>query len=406
MPFASTDRVQLAYIKEVTPGVTPTSGSGSKKLRMTGESLKFAKTKTADNEISDDAQPNSSTTTNASVAGDINLHVQYAEYDPLIAGVLRSAWAPFGTNGVGATFTVTAFTATTITASVATSGSSLFTNLQLGQWFRLSAPGNPNDGKLLRVSSTVAPTATVLTVDSATPLSTTGTNVTNCAVQSSRLVNSTTLSSFTIERQSADVGQFFAYSGCHPSKMSVSMATEAHTTGSISVMGYKGKRGDATVLPGALAESQTYEVHSGVVGVGQLWEDGAPTEATVKSISFDVDSGLRAQTALGKLGAVGMGIGTIAVTGTISIYFEDGALYDKYENDVYTSLVFSSLDPDGNGYVYTMPRVMLTDATIVAGGKNSDLMAEFQFEAKADRKNAVAALRKTIIIDRVGAAVA
>lgn len=401
--FASADRVQLAIIKEVTRGVTPTTGSGSRKLRMTGESLAFDLTKTPDSEITSDAQPTSSTTTNASVAGDINLHVQYAEYDPLIAGVLRSAWEPFGTNGVGASFIGT-FTATTITASVATTGTSLFTALKPGQWFRLNAPTTDNHGKLCRVSPTVAPTATVITLDPNTPLAV-GTSIANCSIASSRLVNATTLTSFTVEKQVTDVGQFFTYRGMHPSKLSMSFAAESESNGSISFMGYGEELSGATKLPGTLAESQAYEIHNGVVGVGKLWENGVPAAITVKSLSLDIDSGLRQQTALGALGAVGMGIGTIAVTGSITLYFENGDLYQKYAKDTYTSLIFSTLDVDGNGYVITIPKLMLGQGKVLAGSKNSDLMAEFQIEALADRRNANAALKKTVIIDRVGTAV-
>lgn len=403
MEFASADRVQLAYVKEVTAGITPAAGNISRKLRMTGESLAFDLTKTPDSEITADAQPTSSTTTNASAAGDINLHVQYSEYDPLVAGTLRSAWEPFGVNGVGATFTGT-FTATTITASAATAGASLFTLLKPGQWFRLNAPGNDNHGKLLRVSTTVAPTSTVLTVDANTPL-TVGAGVTNCSIASSRLVNGITKSSFTIEKQATDVNQFFTFRGMHPSKLSMSFAAESESNGSISFMGFSHELSQATKLPGTLGESQPYDIHNGVAGVGKLWENGAPANVTVKSLSIDIDSGLRQQTALGVLGAAGMGIGTIAVTGSISLYFEDGAMYTKYVKDIYTSIIFSTLDADGNGYVFTIPKVMLGQGKVLAGGKNSDLMAEFQIEALADRANVVPALRKTVIIDRVGAAV-
>lgn len=402
MTFASADRVQLAYIKEVTPGVTPVGGNG-RSLRMTGESLAFDLTKTSDKEITSDGQPTSSTTTNASAAGDLQLHIQYAEYDPFIAGVMRSDWVAFGVNGVGATFSGT-FTANTITAAVATSGASIFTALQKGQWFKLAAPTHANDGQWLRTSTTVAPTATVITLDASTPLEV-GAGVANCTVTSSRLTNGVALTSFTLEKQATDVIQFFTYRGMHPSKFSTSFAAESESTGSISFMGFTHELSGATKLPGVQAASQSFDIHNGVAGVGELWENGAPAGVSVKSLSMDIDSGLRQQTALGTLGAVGMGIGTIAVTGSITCYFENGDLYSKYENDTYTSLIFSTMDADGNGYVFTIPKVMLTGAKVVAGGKNTDLMAEFQFEALADRANTVPALRKTIIIDRLGAVV-
>ena len=52
-----------------------------------------------------------------------------------------------------------------------------------------------------------------------------------------------------------------------------------------------------------------------------------------------------------------------------------------------------------------MPKVNLMGSKIVAGAKDQDLMASFDFMAVADDSNAVVGLRKTLFIDRVGAAV-
>lgn len=408
--FASSDRAQLAYIPEVSFGVTPGTGNGYN-LRMTGESLGFNLTKTADKEIAADAQPTSMVTTNAQASGDIKVHMQYAEYDRLLAATLRSAWAAFGTNGVGAPFvgTVTAGTlgtvASTITASVATSGTSLFTTLQPGQWFKLAMPTNANDGKWVRNSLTVPATSTVITLDVWTPL-VVATSIAASTISTSRCTNGVLQTSFTIEQQAADVSQVFTFRGMYPSKFSTAFTAAQLTEATFSFMGKASTRQAATMLPGATAASQTYDIHNGVAGVGTLWEGGAPlTSTSIKSITMDIDSNLRAQEALGTLGLVGVGIGTISVKGNLEVYFADGTQYDKFLADTYTSLILSTKDAAGNGYVITIPKVMLTSAKIDAGSKNSDLMASFQYEALADRGNAVAALQKTIIIDRVGAAV-
>lgn len=410
--FASADRVQLAYIPEVTFGVTPPATAGYL-LRMTGESLGFNLTKTADKEITADAQPTSIVTTNAQAAGDVKVHMQYAEYDRLLAATVRSAWAAFGTNGVGTTFVGT-FTvgtlgtvASTITAASATTGSSLFTTLQPGQWFRLNAPSNGNDGKWVRNSLSVPATSTVITLDVWTPLLVIGTSVAACTVATSRVANGVLQTSFTLEQQSSDIAQFFTYRGMYPSKFSTAFTAAQLTEGTFTFMGKASTRTTSTALFGTTAASQTYDIHNGVSGVGTMWEAGQPlTTTSIKSITLDVDSNLRAQEALGTLGLVGVGIGTLSVKGGMEVYFADGALYDKFLADTYTSLIFSTKDTAGNGYVITIPKVLLTSSKIDAGSKNADLMASFQFEAVADRTNAVAALQKTIIIDRLGAAVA
>lgn len=408
--FASADRAQLAYAPEAAFAVTPTTGA-CYNLRMTGESLGFNLTFASDKEITADAQPNGSTVVNAGAAGDIKFHMQYAEYDRFLSGVMRDAWTAFGTNGVGAVFsgTFTAGTmgtvASTITAGAATSGSSIFTNLKPGQWFKLNAPTHANDGKWVRNSATVAATATVVTLDVNTPLAA-GATIANCSVATSRLTNGTTKRSFSIEKQFADVNQFFLQRGQYVSKFSFGMNDGQLTEGSFSFMGKDEIRDDVTAMPTTPLDSQTYEIQDGITGAGNLWEGGAPLVSTsIKSLTFDMDSALRAQGALATLGPAGIGIGTFSTKGKITVYFADGSLYDKFAGNIYTSIIFSTKDVDGNGYVFTMGRVKLTNGKVNAGGKNTDLMAEFDYEAFADRKNAVAALRKTVIIDRLGAAV-
>lgn len=401
--LASTSRVQLRYIKEEDFGVTPTTGNALN-VRMTGESLDFALTKETDKEIRDDRQMTSSTTVNAAATGDVKVHMQYAEYDPWFSALLQNPWAAHGTNGVGTSFTAD-FTATTITASAAPTGTSAFTTLQRGQWFRLNAAGNVNNNKLFRVSSTVAPSATVITVDASTPLAV-GTAVANVTLGGARLTNGIDMPTFTIERAMSDVTEFMAYRGMAVSKFSTSFASASLTEGTFTFMGRDMKRSEVTTLPGTPVASQGYDIQNAVTGVGNIWEGGAPLQNTyIKSMTLDIDNTLRAQDAIGNLGAVGIGVGTFSCKGSLEVYFSDGAMYDKFLNDVYTSIVVSSQDAQKNGYVFTFPRVQLTSAKVQAGAKDTDLMASFEYEAYADINNATPALRKTLIIDRVGAAV-
>lgn len=404
--FASTNREQMRYILEGPNdwGVTPNTGV-ARNLRMTGESLTWDRTKESDKEIRDDRQQTSATTTDANASGDLKIHMQYAEYDPFFAALLQNNWAVFGANGVGSTFTAD-FTATTITASAATSGANNFASLKKGQWFRLVAPGNVAiNGKTVRVSTTVPPTSTVITLDPSTPLSV-ATAVANVAVQSSRLTNGNILPSFTLEKAMNDVGEFLSFRGMCVSKFSTSFAAASLTEGTFTFMGKTAGRTQVTTLPGVPAVSQPYDIQNAVSGVGQIWEGGAPiTTTSIMKIDIDIDNQLRSQKAIGTLGAAGIGVGTFKVSGNVDIYFADGSIYQKFLDDVYTSFTFSSQDSDGNGYVFTIPKVQLMSGKIEAGAKDQDLMASFTWEAYGDTGNADITLQKTIFMDRVGAAV-
>lgn len=404
MSFAASSLEQLCYIEEAAFGVTPTSGN-YKRLRMTGESLAYEISKEASEEIDDSRTVSSMIPVSASASGGIEAEISYAEYDPLLEAVLQGSFDAFGVNGVGATFTGD-FTTTTITASVATSGASAFTVLQKGQFFKLNAPGNVNDGAILRVSQSVAPTTTVITLSSATAL-VAATGVALCTISSSRLTNGANQRSFSIERQNSDIGEYWVYSGMTASSMDVSISSGARSTLSFAFMGKKAVRDTATNLPGTAVESQGYDIHSGSTGPAcYIWLDGAPLVGTyVQSVSLSYDNALRTQEAVCELSAIGIGSGTISLTGSLEIYFANGALFDKFIANTNVSFTVSTLDAAGNGYVISIPKANLSTLTTSAGGKDQDMMLSIEITALRDLANADADLRQLMFIDRVGAAV-
>lgn len=407
MPLASSSLVELAYDPEVTYGVIPTTG-GHFKLRFTGESLNYEISKEVSAEINSSRTVSSKVPVSASTSGDIETEMSYKEYDPFIEAALQSTFTTFGVNGVGAAFICTAFTATTITASVATSGASIFTNLKPGQFFRLTAPGNPNDGKILKVHMTTAPTSTVLTVDASTPLTAGGTNVAGCTVSTSRLTNGATQKSFCIERRATDIGEFWCYSGQVVGSWDINMASDSLTTQTFSFTGRKAQRNVATHLPGTATESSAYDIHSSATGpVCLLWVDGAPLANTfVQSFSLSYDNGAEAQMAMCGIGAVGVRSNTVSATGSMSVYFASGTLFDKFTSNTNIALTVSTLDASGNGYVITLPKVNISAVGGAnAPSKDQDMILDIEFEALRDLGNANALLRQLIFVDRVGAAV-
>ena len=403
MGFASSSVEQLGYIQETTFGVTPTSGN-YRKLRMTGESLDYQIGKEVSTEINSSRTVSSMVPTKASASGNIEAEISYTEYDPLIQGVLQGTFDSFGTQGVGASFTAD-FTATTITASAAATGTSAFTRLKKGQFFRLAAPGNANNGKVLQVSNTTAPTSTVITVSAVTPL-TVGTAVANCTISSSRLTNGSTQRSFSIERQNSDIGEYLVFKGMTPSSLDLNITTGGLSNMSFSFMGKKAVRATATQLPGTAQESQAYDIHSGSSGpVCYIWLDGAPFSGTfVQSVKLTYDNSLRVQEAVDQVGAVGIGSGTVSLTGTLEVYFANGELFQKFEANENISLVVSTLDSAGNGYVITIPKANLSSLKTSAGSKDQDMILSIEFTGLRDLANADPALRQLVFIDRVGAA--
>ena len=403
--LASSSLVQIKYIPEVTFGVIPGSGT-LRGLRVTGESLDFTVTKESSKEINSTRTISSVAPTTASASGGINGELSYQEYDVLMAATLQSAWTVYGTNGVQAAASTVTATATTLTAGVATSGNDSWANLAKGQWFRLVHPTSANDGKLFRVSLVTAPTTTVITLDAGTPATIAG-SLAGALVQTSRLTHGTTQTSFAIERQATDISQFMAYTGMTPSKLSLNIASGSLTTISVDFMGKSMTRANTSNLSGTNTPSYTFDIQSGVSGTScALWEGGAPiTNTFVKSVAMTFDNSLRSQEAICTLGAVGIGSGTINLSGSLSVYFADGALFDKFKANTNSSIIFSTLDTSGNGYVVSVPVANISSWKVVAGSKDADLMVDLQFIGLRDAANAVPTLQKSIFIDRIGSVI-
>lgn len=404
MAFANTSDTVVRAIPESTFGQTPLVGNPVT-LRVTGESLKFDISKEVSQEINATRTSGSSAVVDASVSGGLEAEIHFGGFDQLIASTLMSSWAAFGTNGVGAAVTVDA-TATTLTASVAPTGSNAFTNLQPGQWFRVASAG-ANAGKILRVSLTTAPTTTVITLDANTPAAvSTGESI---QIQSSRLRNGNVMSHYSIERENVGVSEFTLYRGCTPASMKMDIAN-----GSLSTMGFEfiGKNGEessgTTLLPGTPTPAVAYDIHSGVSGATlAIWLDGTPLTSTfATSVGFSYDNGLRARGAIGHLGAVGIGTSMITAEVTMSVYFANQAMFTKFRQNQNISLIFSTTDAAGNGYIITMPKVSIMDYSSNAGDNQSDQMIELTLSGLDDRGNANPNLRYMVYVDRIGDALA
>ncbi len=400
MTLASSSLAQVRWIEEATFGVIPVTGNPND-MRMTGESLAYSISKTESAEIRSDRQITDLISTGAGASGGINIELSYKEYDTLIRAVMMSAWVYYGVQtagvgqGVGTSFVPT-FTTSTITAGTAPTSTSAFTTLTKGQWFKLNAVGSVNHGGTFRVSGSVSPTSTVITVDASTPL--VADTAAAATISSSRVSNGTTKTQFTLERALNDVSQFFAYTGMTASKLNLKWASGSITGGSFDFMGKSGVRGTSSALPASPVASLAYDVMNGVSGVASIMEGGSLlTGAFIKSLDLSIDNSLRAIDAIGTLGSVAIGTGTIKVTGTMEVYLADGALYDKFINNTLSSLQFLTKDSAGNGYAIQVPALKYGDAKVQAGSKDQDIMLSIPFTGIMDTVTG-----KTLIIDRFG----
>jgi hypothetical protein len=415
--LSSSNRSQLSYKLE---GTYPTNfgvpqGGNGVLMNMTSENFDYSVKTEMSKQLRQDRSVADIVQVGASALGGFNFEAQYKEYDPFLEGIAQSAYTVYGTLGVSAVVVTLTLTSTTITAGVAPTGSSQWTDIKKGQWIKVIPPAGATqtvkdyfNGRVFRVSLVTAPTSTVITLDAATPINTTtgGTSISNGFIATSRLENGNVMKSYTIEVQHSDITQFRQYTGMIPSKMDLKLGVGAIITGSFEFMGKSMNLIQATSM-GTPAAAQTYTPANATRGVFDILEGGSSVSALtyIKSADLSFDNKLRIQDAVGVFGAAGVGAGTMNIGGKLEVYFAEHTLYGKLISGAASSLALPILDVDGNGYVYYFPRIKYTAAKVATGGQDQDNMLSMEFSAIPDVTVGSDTLGKTLVIYRCGVAV-
>ncbi len=378
-----TSDIKLAFADEVTWGTAPSVAFDQ--MRITGESLSEQKQRNRPQEIKPDGVVSHAITTQVGVEGAVNFALSAGTFDKFIAGALNSTWgADAAVSDATGDLAITA--ANTITYSAV----DLAAELVVGQWFYMNGWDTAGNNGWFRLVSAGAGTATVFPATLTAEVST-GDTIT---IRSSRIVNGTTFNSHFLEKQLAS-NLFLKYAGCYVSQFQLSASVGNFVEGSFNVMAKSELKGTTTSSTGAYNAAPTGRVIDTVAGVANVVVDGAAISAPAQALQLNITKqGARSQYAIGSADAQGMGRGTIDLSGSLTLYFKDFTMYDLYKNETDVNVSFVLKDNAGRGYGVTIPAATLMNPSIVAGGPDSDVMAEFQLEGNPDASGRI------LIIDR------
>lgn len=367
MPVASSSLVALSYAEETTWGVTP--AGPLKELRWTGESLALTTTSEVSAEVRADRQVPDVVRTGVDIQGDINIELSFGTFDDLLEGALLSSWsAPLAIAG------------TNISADASdnsiNSAAGAFAGITPGQWIQVTGFTNAANNGYFQATSVTANKVVLAG----------GTLATEAAggsieVGGSYLRNGVEPRSYTIEKAFTDINEYVAFTGMRVASLNLTAETGAMITGAFSFQGRMAAATGATVGTGAVVGAPNNQVFNTVDHIQGLRIGDQAVAFDVSSHNFTIDNTLRAQKAQGSLGNVGIGIGTLNVTGAVSAYFTSRTLYEKHLNWETSSFSFRVVDGSGNGYVFTFPALKFTDGNPVAGGKDQDIIAEMAWTA-------------------------
>jgi hypothetical protein len=177
------------------------------------------------------------------------------------------------------------------------------------------------------------------------------------------------------EDAALDITQFRQFSGCLVNTATFSIAPNQMVQATFDIVGRNMIQTTAT--QGAPATPGVFEPFDSFNGA--LLEGGIGTadgicivSALTFSIANDVSPAHVILCEANKDQAAQMQFGMATVEGTMTVYYEDAALINKFLNETETSLSVTVDDPTGaNGYTFYMPRIKYNGAPVPVANMQS-----------------------------------
>ena len=182
----------------------------------------------------------------------------------------------------------------------------------------------------------------------------------------------TTPKFLTLEDYAADIDQARLFTGCTVSTMSVSMAPNQMVTSTFGMVGkdmtISGT--EKTVAAGGVGEP--FDAYSGALKVADVDGTGAASALSiVTSVDFTVTNSFAPTFVVGNDSAPQLEFGRAEVEGTITAYFEDLSLVNRFLNETESAIEVSVADPSANTMTFLFPRVKFNAADIPVDGPTS-----------------------------------
>jgi hypothetical protein len=191
----------------------------------------------------------------------------------------------------------------------------------------------------------------------------------------------TAFKSFSFEDGALDINQYRVFSGCGINSLSLNIQPNQIVTASFDILGSgaaaaSGSSIDST--PTAGTSATPFDSFSGTI------IEGGSTIAIISGIEFTVDNSLGLAYVIGSSTAPQMEYGRGRVSGTLTAYFENSNLLNKFINETESSIRFTL---DGTtDYVFDFPRVKYNGGDIPLDNEQSRLIT-LPFVALYEKNN-------------------
>ena len=184
----------------------------------------------------------------------------------------------------------------------------------------------------------------------------------------------TTPKFFSIEDYAADIDQARVFTGMSVSTMGISLAPNQMVTTTFGMVGKDMTISATEKTQNAASGAQPFDAYSGDISIGNV--GGAAAVAIVTALDFTLNNSYAPTFVIGDDSAPSLEYGRAEVEGTLTAYFEDASLIDRFLNETETEIEVSVDDPTGaNSYTFSFPRVKINSADVGVDGPTSRMIS-------------------------------
>jgi len=184
----------------------------------------------------------------------------------------------------------------------------------------------------------------------------------------------TTPKFFSIEDYAADIDQARVFTGMSVSTMGISLAPNQMVTTTFGMVGKDMTMSATEKTQDAASGAAPFDAYSGDISIGNV--GGAAAVAIVTALDFTLNNSYAPTFVIGDDSAPSLEYGRAEVEGTLTAYFEDAALINRFLNETETEIEVSVDDPTGaNSYTFQFPRVKINSADVGVDGPTSRMIS-------------------------------
>ena len=182
----------------------------------------------------------------------------------------------------------------------------------------------------------------------------------------------TTPKFFSIEDYAADIDQARLFTGMTVNTMGVSLAPNQMVTTTFGMVGKDMTIGGTEKTQDAASGASPFDAYSGDLSIGDVGAGAA--SAIVTGLDFTLTNGYAPTFVVGDDSAPSLEFGRAEVEGTLSAYFEDAALVNRFLNETETEIEVSVGD-GSNTMTFLFPRVKINSADVGVDGPTSRVIS-------------------------------